>query len=34
MLIPWMNAVGCKIAAIKVICEIVEWCDCWMGEEI
>jgi hypothetical protein len=25
---------GRKIAAIKVVCNIVEWCDGGMGEEI
>lgn len=34
MLIPWMNAVKSKIARGEVVCEIVEWSDCGMGEQI
>jgi len=34
MLIPRMKAVSCKIARREIVFEIVEWCDCWMREEV
>ncbi len=34
VLIPRMQTMGCQIADIKVICEIIEWCDGRMRKEV